>query len=130
TKPDRVSRTSTLQSTDNAEPSRAVDGKTHRVKAGETLGKIAAMHGVSVDDLETANQLKNIGALRVGQELKIPSKTNAKTSEKLTDSATKKPGEPAAKLVSAGSAIPKDSGEVYTVARGESPVAIAKKLGV
>ncbi|MEA3186624.1 MAG: hypothetical protein QOD99_454, partial [Chthoniobacter sp.] len=65
-------------------------------------------------ELESANGLKNVGALRVNQEIKIPAK-----------SATKTP--PDAKGAAANL---KDSGDFYTVARGDTPLTIAKKFRV
>lgn len=47
------------------------DGRTHMVKAGETLGGIALQYGVSVEALQQANDL-NSDIIRVGQELTIP----------------------------------------------------------
>ena len=98
--------------------------KTYRVKSGDTLTKIALVNGVSAEELEEVNGLKNVGALRVGQEIKIPAKPATKPiggdSHKAPD--VKKPAD--------ASAMPKDSGETYTVAKGDNPVAIAKKLHV
>ena len=45
---------------------------THTVAAGETLGSIAAKHGVSVSALKAANQIKDERKLRIGQVLAIP----------------------------------------------------------
>lgn len=47
--------------------------KTHKVKAGENLYKIATRNGITVDQLKAANGLKN-NDIKVGQTLKIPSK--------------------------------------------------------
>lgn len=44
--------------------------ETYRVKSGDTLGKIAAKHKVSVNRLKTLNGLKN-DRIYVGQRLKI-----------------------------------------------------------
>lgn len=44
----------------------------HIVKAGDTLTKIAALYGVSVQQLVTANKLTNGNVIRVGQLLTIP----------------------------------------------------------
>lgn len=44
---------------------------THTVAAGETLGSIAAKHGVSVSALKAANQIKDERKLRIGQVLTI-----------------------------------------------------------
>ena len=45
---------------------------SHTVAAGETLGSIAAKHGVSVSALTAANQIKDERKLRIGQVLTIP----------------------------------------------------------
>jgi LysM repeat protein len=98
-------------------------GKVHHVKAGETLAKIAANAGVSTEDIEEENGLKNVGALRVGQDIRIPAKAATKPGEIHKTTETKPPTE-------TGSKHPRDSGEMYTVVKGENPVAIAKRLGV
>ncbi|MDE3055803.1 MAG: LysM peptidoglycan-binding domain-containing protein [Verrucomicrobiota bacterium] len=45
--------------------------KTHKVKSGETLDKIAALHHVKVDRIKKLNDLGS-DLIIVGQELKIP----------------------------------------------------------
>jgi LysM repeat protein len=42
------------------------------VKAGDTLGAIAAAQGVSVADLMAANKITNAASLQIGQKLTIP----------------------------------------------------------
>jgi LysM repeat protein len=95
--------------------------RVHRVKAGETLARIAADHHITVDDIEEANSLKNASAIRIGQELKIPlaSTEPAKPAEKRPIGAAPKT-----------SAMVRDSGETYTVAKGDNPVSIARKFSV
>lgn len=44
---------------------------TYTVKAGDTLGAIAAQHGVSVSSLVSHNGLKNASLIRIGQQLTI-----------------------------------------------------------
>jgi LysM repeat protein len=109
--------------------------KTYRVRSGDTLSKIAANAGVSVDDLEEANGIKNVSALRAGQELKIPAKPVEKPSEppaKTTVATAANPAKTTAPKDSsaAAAAWPKDSGDTHVVVKGENPVTIAKKLGV
>lgn len=113
--PVRPSGKSETEETD-LKPSIASTGtaKIHRVKSGDTLTRIAAANGVSMEDLEEANGLKNVGGLRVGQELKIPIRQAARP--------VPEPRQTAAPL--------KDSGENYTVVKGDNPVLIAKKLHV
>lgn len=53
--------------------------KTYSVKSGDTLMKIAKDHGVSLKALRSANSLKT-DQIKVGQKLKIPSKSAAPTA--------------------------------------------------
>jgi Skp family chaperone for outer membrane proteins len=48
-------------------------GYEHEVKAGESLSRIAAAYGVSVQTIQDANQMKS-DVIRVGQKLFIPEK--------------------------------------------------------
>lgn len=45
--------------------------RTHKVRAGQTLGSIAQQYKVSIADLRVANKLKGT-TLRIGQSLKVP----------------------------------------------------------
>ena len=45
---------------------------THKVARGDTLGDIAHSHGVSINSLSSANNIKNSNLIRIGQVLKIP----------------------------------------------------------
>jgi len=53
----------------------------HKVRKGENLSKIASRYGVSVNALRQANNLKS-DALQIGQKLKIPAKSDVKTSKR------------------------------------------------
>ena len=53
-------------------PTPTANSGQHIVKAGDTLTKIAALYGVSVQQLATANKLTNANVIRVGQLLTIP----------------------------------------------------------
>lgn len=53
------------------------------VSAGQTLNKIAAQTGSSVNDIAKANNIKNVNLIFVGQRLTIPSGSN--TSDNLSD---------------------------------------------
>lgn len=95
--------------------------RIHKVKNGDTVARIAADNHVTVDDLEEANGLKNANALRIGQELKVPlvPAEPAKPAERKPAGSPAKP-----------SAMVRDSGLTHTVAKGDNPVAIARKYGV
>ncbi len=62
---------------ENPSASNAPTSLVHRVKSGETLGKIAARYHTNIRRLERANQLTS-PALRIGQVLQIPTRTPAK----------------------------------------------------
>ncbi len=108
----------------------AVNSHVYQVKAGDTLQKIAVALGMRTETIEEANGLKNIGALRVGQELKIPAKPTGDVS-KQADAAHKKTADetvkPTAKVTPANA---KGGAEFYVVVKGDNPVAIARKFHV
>lgn len=47
---------------------------THTVRRGESLGAIAARHGLTVAELMKINQIKNSNHIRIGQVLRLPAK--------------------------------------------------------
>lgn len=56
----------------------------HKIKAGETISKIAAIFGVSSQDLLSANNLTWNSTIYIGQKLVIPNVHNALNCPKLT----------------------------------------------
>ncbi len=105
-------------------------GGTYEVKSGDTIGKIANAHGVSMAALLKANNLtkESAGKLKIGQKLVIPGKSAAvpaKGDDKVSVKAPAAKGAEAASTVAA-----KDSGNTYTVKAGDSIPKIAKSLGV
>jgi membrane-bound lytic murein transglycosylase D len=60
-------------------------GGTHRVRRGETLGRIAARYGVSVSSIKRANGMKS-STIRTGQALRIPGLSGASSSYASKDS--------------------------------------------
>lgn len=61
-----------LSTTTNNTPAPTASSGQYIVKAGDTLTKIAALYGVSVQQLVTANKLLNANVIRVGQLITIP----------------------------------------------------------
>lgn len=61
----------------------AVGADRHVVSKGETLTSIAEDHGVTVEELTRANQLRNADALTPGQTLVVPSKSAASITHKV-----------------------------------------------
>jgi len=105
-----------------SEPTNAPHGKTHTVAAGETLTSIATANGTTIEAIEKENGITSYSLLHVGQVLKMPGAAAPKAtapvvaSTKTTEATTK-----------TGATT---TGEVYTVAKGENPYSIAKKLHV
>ena len=96
--------------------------RTHVVKNGETLVKIAKAEHVSVNDLAHANKLTKAAALKLGQKLTIPVKAEAP----VTAVAVAAPIAAPAATVSA----PVVSGNSYAVKAGDSLWKIAKANNV
>ena len=92
---------------------------SHKVRRGETLGKIAGIYHVRTDDLMEINHIRNARGLRVGAVLAIPSGGVAPK---------------AAKTVVAENQTPQRSqdrnAEKYKVRSGDSLWSIADKYGV
>ena len=82
--------------------------KSYTVKPGDTLYMIARRHNTTVSKIAQANNIKNINLIRVGQVLRIPG----------TVASTQAP-KPAPK--------PAPSAKTYTVKRGDTLYAIARR---
>ncbi|KHK03613.1 LysM peptidoglycan-binding domain-containing protein [Desulfovibrio sp. TomC] len=97
----------------NAPVSLAEAEASHTVAKGETVGSIAAKHGVSPQELMAANSLRSPKELLVGKRLSIPKKPGSKAPE---------PAAPApVQTASAGS---------YTVKAGDTAHSIARSQGI
>jgi murein DD-endopeptidase MepM/ murein hydrolase activator NlpD len=89
-------------------------GPRIKVQSGDTLSSLSRRYGVSVETIQTANNLPD-ARLREGQELIIPGGKIAAAA-------------PPPK-VAAAPAPPKPGETTYTVAAGDTPHSIAEKLG-
>jgi LysM repeat protein len=89
-----------------APPARAAAGGVYKVVAGDTLGAIAAAHGVALSDLASLNGLSDPYVISVGQEIKIPGGAAA-----------------------AASTSQRSGGGSYTVQSGDTLGSIASKNG-
>jgi LysM repeat protein len=63
-----------------ASPSHSAGGNTHIVARGETLTSIAKMYKVTVDELQTANNIEDGRRLQAGQTIIIPAASPAPSS--------------------------------------------------
>jgi LysM repeat protein len=106
-------------------PTATTQPGTHELQPGETLSKIATQYGVSIADLEKANNITDPKKIRAGTVLTIP----AGGVPAAVPSATPVAQTPAMEPAASASTV-KDSGQVYTVAKGDNPWKIAKKLKV
>ncbi len=77
-------------------PAPKTHGPKYTVVTGDTLGEIANKHGVTVSELQTANNLKN-NNLYVGMKLALPAKSKIKTTPAKTAKKPSKQHKPAAK---------------------------------
>lgn len=107
----------------------------HRVKSGDTLGKIARMYGTSVAELCRLNGIKSTSVLRVGQSIRcsagIEVATPAKKSKsKVSPAKTIKVKADAAAVASVSQEANTASKPVYhRVKSGDTLGAIASKYG-
>ena len=49
---------------------------THRVASGDTLGALASRYGTTVRSIQAANNLGRNTMIRVGQQLRIPTRSS------------------------------------------------------
>ena len=116
----------------------------HRVKSGDTLGKIARMYGTSVSELCRLNGLKSTSTLRIGQSIRCsagvePSSTKKTTTAKSKQSAqtttnktitVKADASAAAALPQVTTAAADESAPVYhRIKSGDTLGAIARRYG-
>ncbi len=99
--------------------------RTHVVKKGESLWKIAKVEGLSVGELSRANNLTKTGTLKIGQKLTIPA---AKTAAPTVAAASVAPVSTDAGAAAAPAADV--SGANYTVKSGDSLWKIARQQNV
>lgn len=64
-------------------------GKTHTVAAGDTLTRVASLHGVTIEAIEKENGITTYSMIRVGQVLKIPGASASVAAKKPESAATK-----------------------------------------
>ncbi len=92
--------------------------KVHIVKSGDNPSLIAAKHGVRLSDLLKWNNLNSRSRIDVGDKLLVSAPVQGATAAAAAD-APRDPGQPKG-----------TQKIVHTVARGDTPAAIAKRYGV
>ena len=110
----------------------------HRVKSGDTLGKIARMYGTSVGELCRLNGLKATSTLRIGQTIRCSAgatprttaKANGKTAaKKITTTVEASPSAAAAMPEIAGAQDGTATAVYHRIKRGDTLGALAAKYG-
>ena len=116
----------------------------HRVKSGDTLGKIARMYGTSVSELCRLNGLKSTSTLRIGQSIRCSAGVELSSTKKATTAKSKQPAKTttnktitvkadasaAAALPQATTAAADESAPVYhRIKSGDTLGAIARRYG-
>ncbi len=103
----------------------AAGSGTYTVKAGDTLGKIANAHGVSLSAMLKANNmdLKSARRLRIGQKLVIPT-----SSRPVRKNSARRSGKAVRGTAAATAAVAADG--TYTVKAGDTLGGIARRLKV
>ena len=116
----------------------------HRVKSGDTLGKIARMYGTSVSELCRLNGLKSTSTLRIGQSIRCSAGVEPSSTKKATTAKSKQPAKTttnktitvkadasaAAALPQATTAATDESAPIYhRIKSGDTLGAIARRYG-
>ena len=106
----------------------------HRVKSGDTLGKIARMYGMTVNELCRLNGLKSTSTLRIGQSIRCSAGVEASSTKKAAASTAKPATKAAAKKTitvkadaSAAASLPQTAATI--IQDGSAPVYHRIKLG-
>jgi len=101
----------------------AQDGQTvHVVAAGENLYRISLRYGVTIQAIQSANNLANTNLIYVGQRLIIP--TAGQPQPQPTPPPEQPPEQPPPPEQ------PQPGGSTYTVVRGDTLAGIARRFGV
>ena len=105
----------------------------HRVKSGDTLGKIARLYGTTVTELCRLNGLKSSSVLRVGQSIRCSAGVEVSSSSKKSKTTVTKKATVKEDVTTAASVAQKSSGDgksiYHRVKSGDTLGAIATKYG-
>ena len=117
-----------------ADPAPATD-QVHVMRPGDTLTRISTLFGVSIDAIQSHNNISDPTKIRVGEKIRIPGAAATQVAANSVPPPAPVAIEPAPAPVEAAppapapASAPAASG-TYTIVAGDNPWAIAKKLGV
>ena len=114
-------RTSFLAALADVPPEERISFQRHKVAKGETLGRIAQKYGVTVQELQDVNRIRNANRIYVGMELVVPVQgmpTGASVT--LASSAGG----------NSSASAPRSTKVTHVVQRGQSLSTIAARYGV
>ncbi|RSK33780.1 peptidoglycan endopeptidase [Bhargavaea beijingensis] len=103
-----------------SKPASQSSASSYTVKRGDTLGKIAAVHGTSVSKIKSLNGLRS-DLILVGQVLKVSGKASAPSSAPSKNTTTNK---------NTSTAKPSANSSTYVVKSGDTLSKIANKHGM
>jgi LysM repeat protein len=101
-----------------------VEQKKYVVKAGDNPWKIAKAHGISLEELLKANEIKDSKKLAIGDVLLLPAGVESKGAP--APAANPAPAAPAPVTAPAAG----DDWELYTIKSGDNPWNISRRLKV
>lgn len=101
-----------------------VEQKKYVVKAGDNPWKIAKNHGISLEELLKANEIKDSKKLAIGDVLLLPAGVDSKSAP--APSAKPVAATPAPATAPAAG----DNWELYTIKSGDNPWNISRRLKV
>lgn len=101
-------------------------GSTYEVKPNDTLGKIAGNLGVSLAELQAANDAKEIAVLHPGQILNVPKKTGAQFAANI---APKKIESTPAQKKPESTPVKRSVERSHKVEKGDTLTYLAKRYG-
>jgi murein DD-endopeptidase MepM/ murein hydrolase activator NlpD len=103
-------------------PVSQASGPRIKVQSGDTLSSLSQRYGVSIDSIQTANNLPD-ARLREGQTLIMPGAKVAAAPQSTAPATAPEP------RVAAVTPAPRAGETTYTVQAGDTPRSIAQKLG-
>ena len=120
-----LARLSDIPESQNAPSAATTSARAHKVKRGESLGRIASRYGTTVAVLKKLNKLRG-GKLKVGQTIQLPGKV---VDEPLLASTTP-PKVKASRSQAVDSTLAASSDRTYKVKRSDTLYRIAQRNGL